>query len=63
MSSFTESIVEEASLAWLRSLGWRAMHGPDIARAEAGAERLVGASGAVGRALICTRITNLLSYM
>ena len=30
MSRFTESIVEEASLAWLEGLGYAVLHGPDI---------------------------------
>jgi type I restriction enzyme R subunit len=36
---FTESIVEEAALAWLSSLGYKVLHGPDIAAGEPGAER------------------------
>jgi type I restriction enzyme R subunit len=28
--SFTESVVEEAALAWLESLGYAVKHGPDI---------------------------------
>ena len=39
MSSFTESIVEQAALAWLESLGWRVTHGLEIAPGEPGAER------------------------
>ncbi|MEX0880942.1 MAG: type I restriction endonuclease subunit R [Thermoanaerobaculia bacterium] len=39
MKSFTESVVEEAALAWLESLGWRVTHGLEIAPGEAGAER------------------------
>ena len=31
MTSFTESIVEDAALSWLETLGWRVAHGPDIA--------------------------------
>ncbi len=38
-SSFTESIVEEAALAWLAGLGYQVLHGPDIAFGEPGAER------------------------
>lgn len=30
MSDFTESVVEEAALAWLESLGYAIKHGPDI---------------------------------
>lgn len=29
--AFTESIVEDAALAWLSSLGYTVLHGPDIA--------------------------------
>jgi type I restriction enzyme R subunit len=31
MSSFTESIVEDAALAWLEGLGYAILHGPNIA--------------------------------
>jgi type I restriction enzyme R subunit len=37
--AFTESIVEEAALDWLRAIGWQVAHGPDIAAGEPGAER------------------------
>jgi len=30
MTSFTESVVEQAALAWLESLGCVVKHGPDI---------------------------------
>ncbi|MGH8703073.1 MAG: type I restriction endonuclease subunit R, partial [Burkholderiales bacterium] len=36
---FTESIVEEAALAWLEALGYTVLHGPDIAAGQPGAER------------------------
>ncbi len=39
MSAFTESVVEEAALDWLESLGWSVEHGPDIAPGELAAER------------------------
>jgi type I restriction enzyme R subunit len=39
MSGFTESIVEDAALAWLESLGYAILHGPDIAVGEPTAER------------------------
>ena len=39
MSGFTESVVEDAALAWLESLGWRVLHGPEIAPGELAAER------------------------
>ena len=39
MTSFTESIVEDAALAWLEALGYGVLHGPDIAAGMLGAER------------------------
>src|SRR5674476_412093 len=39
VSGFTESVVEQAALAWLESLGWSVKHGPDIAAGEPNAER------------------------
>jgi hypothetical protein len=30
-TKFTESIVEDAALAWLEGLGYTVLHGPDIA--------------------------------
>jgi type I restriction enzyme, R subunit len=39
MTAFSESVVEEASLAWLEGLGYAVLHGPDIAAGEPGAER------------------------
>ncbi|WP_454642190.1 type I restriction endonuclease subunit R [Bradyrhizobium liaoningense] len=39
MTAFTESVVEEAALDWLTRLGYAVLHGPDIAEAEAVAER------------------------
>jgi type I restriction enzyme R subunit len=39
MSAFTESAVEEATLAWLEILGYAVPHGSDIAAGEPGAER------------------------
>src|SRR5688500_10065552 len=37
--SFTESVVEDAALAWLQGLGYAVLHGPDVAAGEPGAER------------------------
>ena len=37
--SFTESVVEDAALAWLASLGYTVLHGPDIAAGMPDAER------------------------
>jgi len=39
MRVFTESVVEDAALAWLDSLGWTVKHGPDVAPGELAAER------------------------
>ena len=36
---FTESVVEDAALAWLGALGYTVLHGPDVASGEPGAER------------------------
>jgi len=36
---FTESIVEESALAWLETLGYSVLHGPDIAIGEPATER------------------------
>jgi type I restriction enzyme R subunit len=37
--NFTESIVEDAALAWLESLGYAVLLGPNIAVGMLGAER------------------------
>jgi type I restriction enzyme R subunit len=39
MTSFTESAVEEAALAWLEALGYAVLHGPEIAAGAPAAER------------------------
>src|SRR5437867_9611549 len=39
MSAFTESIVEDAALAWFKALGYAVLHGPAIAAGEPGPER------------------------
>jgi type I restriction enzyme R subunit len=39
VQSFTESVVEDAALAWLEALGYAVLHGPDIAVGEPNAER------------------------
>ena len=36
---FTESVVEEAALAWLAALSYTVLHGPDIAAGQPAAER------------------------
>src|SRR2546429_2596549 len=35
----SESVIEQAALAWLESLGYTILHGPEIAAGESGAER------------------------
>ncbi len=37
--SFSESVVEQAALAWLESVGWDVRHGAEVAPGEADAER------------------------
>ena len=39
MSTFTESVVEAAALAWLEALGDTVLHGPDLAAGQPAAER------------------------
>lgn len=39
MQAFTESVVEEAALGWLKALGYAVLHGPDMAVRMPGAER------------------------
>ena len=39
MSNFTESVVEDAALAWLEALGYAVIYGPEIAAGEPAAER------------------------
>ena len=39
MSGVTESTVEDAAIAWLKSFGWNIAHGPDIAPDTLAAER------------------------
>lgn len=39
MARLTESVVEDATLAWLEGLGYTVLHGPEIAAGEPGAER------------------------
>src|SRR2546428_8141507 len=48
MPRFTESVVEEAALAWLESAGWQIAHGPDIAPDMPAAERRGDGGGGLG---------------
>ena len=54
-ASFTESVVEEAALAWLESLGCSIKHGPEIAPGELFAER-----GDYGQVILATRLREAL---
>ncbi len=38
MLPFAESVVEEAALAWLESLGYTILHGPDAEQIVGGAD-------------------------
>ena len=40
--AFTESIVEQATLAWLESLGWAVKNGPEITPGELDSEHIIG---------------------
>jgi len=42
MAHLTESIIEQAALAWLEILGHKILSGQDIALGEPAAERIVG---------------------
>ena len=41
MTGLNESHIEDAALAWLESLGYAVLHGPDIAAGELSAERVI----------------------
>src|SRR5258705_1235691 len=53
--SFIESVVEDAALAWLESLGYAVKHGPEIAPGELFAER-----GDYGQVVLVTRLREAL---
>jgi len=44
MQNFTESVVEDAALAWLESLGYAIKHGPEIAPGEILSERMTASA-------------------
>ena len=54
----TESTVEDAALAWLKSLGWNIAHGPNIAPDTTGAER-----ADYGQVLLVQRVRNALARL
>lgn len=55
MTAFTESVVEDAALAWLESLGYTVKHGPEIAPGELFAER-----GDYGQVILTIRLREAL---
>src|SRR6266566_7559260 len=57
-SGVTESIIEQAALAWLESLGWTIKHGPDIAPEMPRAER-----GDYGQVLLAQRLRDALGRL
>ena len=57
-TSISESVVEQAALAWLESLGWQAAHGPDIAPGVSGAER-----ADYGEVLLARRLRDALARL
>jgi type I restriction enzyme R subunit len=58
MTTFTESVVEHAALAWLKSVGWSVRHGPEIAPGEPGAER-----GDYGQVVLERRLRDALARL
>jgi type I restriction enzyme R subunit len=54
----TESIIEQAALAWLERLGWTVKHGPEIAPGELAAER-----GDFGQAVLTQRLRDALARL
>ena len=55
---FTESIVEQAALAWLESSGWGVLHGPDIAPDMIATER-----GDYGEVVLSRRLRDALAML
>lgn len=51
-STFTESVVEEAALAWLEACGWQMAHGPEIAPGQSPTERAGHGDGMLAERLI-----------
>ncbi|VVM08174.1 type I restriction endonuclease subunit R [Methylacidimicrobium tartarophylax] len=58
MTAFTESTVEEASLAWLKAIGWRIAHGPEIAPDTSAAERRN-----YGEVMLAQRLRDALAHL
>jgi type I restriction enzyme R subunit len=58
MSTFTESMIEQATLAWFESVGWSVKHGAEIAPGEPAAER-----GDYGQVAIEQRLCDALARL
>ncbi len=58
MSPFTESVVEEATLAWLEGAGWQVRNGAEIAPGEPAAER-----GDYGQVVLAQRLRDALARL
>lgn len=56
--AFSESVVADAPLAWLEALGWRIVHGPDIAPETRVAER-----AGYGEVVLARRLRNELARL
>jgi type I restriction enzyme, R subunit len=54
----TESIIEQATLAWLERLGWMVKHGPEIAPGELAAER-----SDYGQVMLAQRLQDALAQL
>ena len=54
----TESIIEQAALAWLERLGWTVKHGPEIAPGELAAER-----ADYGQVMLAQRLQDALAQL
>lgn len=58
MPSFTESVVQQAALAWLKSAGWSVENGAEIAPGEPAAER-----GDYGQVVLEQRLRDALARL
>ena len=58
MTTITEADVEKAALEWLSALGWRVVHGPDIAPGAPDAER-----GDYGQVVLDYRLRDALAEL
>ena len=61
MTVFSESVVEDATLAWLESVGWSIRHSPKIAPGEAGRGAQQLRAGCAGAAVRDTLLQELIS--